>query len=67
MAKNNQKFKNITLKYRLKAVKNFIEEGKSHRKIAQEYGVTPNTVKTWVSIYRRVGSLDISKKSALRG
>lgn len=62
MAKKGQKFKKIPLEDRLNAVKAFINEGKSYRTIAQEYGVTRGTVNTWVRIYRRDGGLDIQKK-----
>ena len=48
MAKKGQKFKKIPLEDRLNAVKAFIKEGKSYRTIAQEYGVSQGTVKTWV-------------------
>lgn len=62
MAKKGQKFKKIPLEDRLNAVKAFIDEGKSYRTVAQEYGVSQGTVKTWVGIYRKDGGLDIRKK-----
>ncbi len=62
MAKKGQTFQRIPFGDRLKAVKAHIVEGQSHQYIAKKYGVTQETVKTWVRIYRRDGGLDIKKK-----
>jgi len=62
MAKKGQTFQKIPLEDRLKAVKAYIEKGKTVPYLAKKYGVSKDTVRTWVRIYRRDGGLDIQKK-----
>jgi len=62
MASKGQKFKKVSLEIKLKAVKEHLEEGMSLAYVGKKYNVSENTVRTWVSIYKRDGGLDISKK-----
>jgi len=62
MASKGQKFKKVSLELRLRAVEEHLEKGMSLAYLGEKYGVSRHTVRTWVSIYRRDGSLDISKK-----
>lgn len=62
MAKKGQRFKKIPLALRLQAVKERLEEGKTCRYLGKTYGVSPNTIETWVRIYKRDGGLDIKQK-----
>lgn len=62
MAKKGQKFKKIPLEQRLKAVKEHIDEGKSYTFLGTKYGVSWNTVVSWVRIYKKNDGLDLKKK-----
>jgi transposase len=62
MATKGQKFKKVLLEQRLAAVKEKIEQGKSYNYLGEKYGVSWQTIATWVRIYKRDGGLDIRKK-----
>ena len=62
MASKGQKFKKVSLEKRLTAVKAKLEQGKSYIFLGQMYGVSWQTVASWVKIYKRDGGLDISKR-----
>lgn len=62
MASKGQKFKKVSLETRHKVVQERIEQGKSYSYLGSKYGVSENTIKTWVSIFKRDGGLDIQKK-----
>ncbi len=55
MASKGQKFKKIPLETRQKAVQERLKEGK-------KYGVSKETIRTWVRIYKRDGGLDVRSK-----
>lgn len=61
MAKKGQKFKKVPLIQRLTAVKEHLEKGRSYGYLGEKYGVSKETVKTWVRIYKRDGGLDLKK------
>ena len=50
------KFKKRTIKYH--------EEGNSIRKTAKTFGISPNTLNTWLKEYREHGELTIKPKPA---
>lgn len=62
MASKGQKFKKVPLETKLNAVKERIEEGKSLNYLGEKYGVSSDTIKTWETIYKRDGGLDIRKR-----
>jgi len=61
-ASKGQKFQKLQIEKRFKEVKEWIEQGYSYKYLATKYGVSWKTVQTWVSIYKRDGDIDISKK-----
>jgi transposase-like protein len=62
MAKKGQKFKKVSLEDRLGAVKERINTGRTYTYLGKKYGVSKDTVRTWVRIYNRDNGLDIQKK-----
>ena len=62
MASKGQNFKKIPLEVRNKAVKERLDEGISFKHLGKKYGVSKNTVRTWIRIYKRDGGLDTKKK-----
>ncbi len=62
MASKGQKFEKASLETRLEAVRERLEEGKSFNYLGEKYGVSRDTVRTWVRIYNRDGGLDIRKR-----
>jgi transposase-like protein len=66
MSRKGMIYKKIPLELRLEAIRERIEERKSYAYLGQKYGVSRKTIFTWMSIYKRDGSLDISKKGRSR-
>lgn len=66
MASKGLKFKKIPLEVKLEAVKEKLEMGKTYPYIGKKYGVSRNTVKTWVRIYNWDGGLDVNEKGRPR-
>jgi transposase-like protein len=62
MASKGQKFKKIPLETRQKAVQERLKEGKSYNYLGEKYGVSKETIRTWVRIYKRDGGLDVRSK-----
>ncbi|MDD4595628.1 MAG: helix-turn-helix domain-containing protein [Candidatus Izemoplasmatales bacterium] len=62
MASKGQKFMKVPLETRLKIVEERILERKSYPYLSKKYGVSDNTIRTWVRIYKRDKGLDIRKK-----
>ncbi|XMB71868.1 transposase [Mycoplasmatota bacterium WC30] len=62
MASKGQNFKKIPLEVRNKAVKERLDEGISFKHLGEKYGVSKNTVRTWIRTYKRDGGLDTKKK-----
>lgn len=62
MASKGQKFQKVPLETRYHIVKLHLNEGKSTSYLALQYGVSRNTVETWVRIYKRDGGLDVRHK-----
>ena len=62
MARKGQKFEKYDIELRLKIVNEKINEGKSYKYLAKEYGMSWKTIETWVRIFRRDGSLDLKTK-----
>jgi len=62
MASKGQKFKKVPLETKIKAVKEWLDEGKSSYYLGRKCGVSRKTVDTWIRIYKRDGGLDIRKK-----
>jgi transposase-like protein len=62
MASKGQRFKKIPLEIKLEALKERAQEGKSFEYLGTKYGVSKETIKTWLRIYQRDGGLDVSKK-----
>lgn len=62
MAKKGQRFKKVDYSTRTKAVFEHIQNGIPYTILGEKYGVSWNTVATWVRIYKRDGNLDVRKK-----
>ena len=57
MASKGQKFNKYTSEFRVDIVSQYIDEGKSWRYLAKTYGISEDTIKTWVKKYKQGHSL----------
>lgn len=55
MAKKGQEYNKYNLEFRLKVIKESIEEKKSARFLSKKYNIPKGTIDTWVYQYRHNG------------
>ena len=62
MAKKGQKFNKYTPEQRKEILDKYLSGQGSQNSLAKEYGITRNTIKTWISAYKQDIPLGYQKK-----
>ncbi|MBQ3572368.1 MAG: helix-turn-helix domain-containing protein [Clostridia bacterium] len=62
MAKKGQKFNKYTPEQRKEILEKYLSGQGSQNSLAKEYGITRNTIKTWISAYKQDIPLGYQKK-----
>jgi transposase-like protein len=58
MASKGQRFRKYSLEEKMKIIQEVVEEGKSTGYLSNVYGISRNTIDTWVYQYKRGNQFD---------
>lgn len=62
MAKKGQKFNKYTVEFRQEVVQKYFDGKGSSRSLAKEYGISFNTIKTWIRAFKKQIPIGQQKK-----